>query len=268
MKTILITGATDGLGRATAEALVEQGHRVMLHGRSTEKLEKVAEELSRGTVETVRADLSDMGSVAALADEVAGRFVRIDVLINNAGVFKTPQTRTAAGLDTRFAVNTLAPYLLTRRLLPLLGTGARVVNLSSAAQSPVSLAALRGETPLQDMEAYAQSKLALTAWTRTLAAELGPGGPVIVAVNPGSLLATRMVREGFGTQGNDIGIGSDILTRAALSDTFADASGRYFDNDAGAFAAPHPDADDDATAQEIARVLDDLIDTHLKRKTS
>ena len=92
------------------------------------------------------------------------------------------------------------------------------------------------------MEAYAQSKLAITMWSAHLASVWGDEGPMVVAVNPGSLLATKMVKEGFGMPGNDIGIGSGILVRAALSDEFANASGRYFDNDAGQFAAPHPDA--------------------------
>jgi NAD(P)-dependent dehydrogenase (short-subunit alcohol dehydrogenase family) len=255
MKTILVTGATDGIGRETARALAAQGHRLLVHGRSAEKLDAIAGETGGMPV---RADLSDMAEVRTLADAVAAATDRLDVLINNAGVLKLPAPRLPSGLDARFAVNTLAPYLLTRRLLPLMGPGGRVVNLSSAAQAPVDLAALRGERDLSDMEAYAQSKLALTAWTAALARELGPDGPVVVAVNPGSLLGTKMVREGFGTAGNDVGIGADILVRAALSDEFADATGRYYDNDARAFGPPHPDADDVAKADAILGAVDEM----------
>lgn len=261
-KTILVTGATDGIGLATATALAEKGHRVLLHGRDPDKLEAVAASLTGAAgVETYRADLSRPEAVEALAAELAERHARLDVVINNAGVYNVRETRTADGLDVRFAVNTIAPYLLTRRLLPLIASTGRVVNLSSAAQAPVDLAALDGEGRLSDGSAYAQSKLALTMWTNALAEELGEGGPVVVSVNPGSLLGTKMVREAFGTRGNDVGIGVDILVRAALSDEFADASGRYFDNDARRFGPPHPDAGDPAKCAAVLRTLDAIIAT-------
>ena len=204
-----------------------------------------------------------MADVEELAKAVAGRHRQLDVLVNNGGVFKTSDPTTPDGLDVRFAVNTIAPYLLTRRLLPLLGTTGRVVNLSSAALAPVNPEALSGHARLADMEAYAQSKLALTMWSRSLALELEDRGPAVIAVNPGSLLGTKMVKEGFGTPGKSIRIGADILTRAALSDEFATASGRYFDNDSGRFAQPHPDALDPLKCRKIA----DVIETVLKEKT-
>ena len=117
-----------------------------------------------------------------------------------------------------------------------------MVNLSSAAQAPVDLDLLSGKVHTADeFTAYAQSKLALTMWSRDMALKLGGNGPMVVAVNPGSLLASKMVKEGFGMEGKDIGIGADILTRAALSDEFEKASGLYFDNDSGQFSEPHPD---------------------------
>lgn len=263
MKVILITGSTDGIGLEAAKLLVTAGHTVLLHGRNPAKLEKASRTLSAlpgsGKVESFLADLSSMADVERLAAAVAERHGSLDVLINNAGVFKSPDTRTADGLDARFAVNTIAPYLLTRRLLPLLGATGRVINLSSAAQAAVDLEALSGKVRLSDMEAYSQSKLALTAWSRQMAQTLGDTGPAIVAVNPGSLLATKMVKEGFGVAGSDIGIGADILNRAALSDEFASASGRYFDNDAGRFAAPHPDALDPAKSAGITGAIDNCL---------
>jgi NAD(P)-dependent dehydrogenase (short-subunit alcohol dehydrogenase family) len=262
-KTILVTGSTDGIGLATAKMLVSQGHTVLLHGRNPAKLADAEKTLSAlpeaGHVETFVADLSRMGEVEALATSVAERHATLDVLINNAGVFRTPETRTPDGLDVRFAVNTIAPYLLTRRLLPLLGTSGRVINLSSAAQSPVDLEALAGRTRLPDMDAYAQSKLALTMWSRQLALALKADGPVIVAVNPGSLLGSKMVKEGFGIDGADLRIGADILTRAALSDDFAAATGLYFDNDAGQFAAPHSDALDPRKSEAVVQVIEALL---------
>ncbi len=259
IKVILLTGATDGIGLETATRLAALGHQLLLHGRSEAKLEAAVEAVRStnpdANVETFLADLSDLAAVDALAAAIAERPGPLDVIINNAGVLKTSAPRTADGLDLRFVVNTLAPYRLTRLLLPLLPSDGRVVNLSSAAQAPVDRQAMAGHVQLADMEAYAQSKLAITMWSRHLADKLGDDGPAIIAVNPGSLLATKMVKDGFGVAGSDIGIGADILIRAALSDEFASASGQYFDNDSGQFASPHPDGLD---PEIIQCVVDDI----------
>jgi NAD(P)-dependent dehydrogenase (short-subunit alcohol dehydrogenase family) len=249
-KTILITGATDGIGLLTAKKLSGQGHTVLLHGRSAEKLSAAAAEVG-GTPQTYRADLSRLDEVAALAEALRIDHSQIDVVINNAGVLKLPDARTEAGLDARFVVNTLAPYLLVQLLLPVLPKAGRVVNLSSAAQAPVDLAALRGNGTLDDMAAYAQSKLAITIWTQEVA-RAHQDGPLFIAVNPGSLLASKMVKEGFGVAGNDLSIGADILCRAALSEDFSKASGKYFDNDRGGFNEPHSAA---ADADHVAAVM-------------
>ncbi|MEO1223110.1 MAG: SDR family NAD(P)-dependent oxidoreductase [Pseudomonadota bacterium] len=262
-KTILITGATDGIGLETAKMLVSAGHDVLLHGRNPAKLAEAQEALAGASddraIQAYLADLSRIDEVETLANAVAAKHDKLDVLINNAGVLKTPNVTTEDGLDIRFVVNTLAPYLLTQRLLPLLDKDGRVINLSSAAQSPVDLRALRGQVKLADMPAYAQSKLALTMWSRQMGQALGPDGPVIVAVNPGSMLGTKMVKEGFGAAGGDIRIGADILTRAALEEAFADASGQYFDNDAGRFAPPHPDALDAEKSKAVVQAIEEIL---------
>ncbi|CCQ73714.1 SDR family NAD(P)-dependent oxidoreductase [Magnetospira sp. QH-2] len=266
-KTILLTGATDGIGLETAKMLVGAGHRVLLHGRNPAKLAQVEEDLSGipggGPLECYKADLSRLPDVEALAQAVIDKHSSLDVLINNAGIFKTPDPITPTGLDVRFMVNTIAPYRLTQRLLPLMGCDGRVVNLSSAAQSPVDLRALAGGVELSDFEAYAQSKLALTMWSRTLAESLKESGPLVVAVNPGSMLASKMVKEGFGVAGNDIRIGADILMRAALSDEFDGASGQYYDNDSRCFAPPHPDALDAGRCQEVVRGIEAVLEKAL-----
>ena len=257
-KTILLTGATDGIGLATAKMLLEQGHHLLLHGRNAQKLADVASDLStmidNASIDTYVADLSNFSDVKKLATEIIAKHKTIDVLINNAGVLKTSKVTTADGLDVRFVVNTLAPFLLTQLLLPLMKSDGRIVNLSSAAQAPVNLEALAGKIQLDDMGAYSQSKLAITMWSKIMAQEL-TDGPLVVAVNPGSLLASKMVKEGFGVAGHDIDIGADILSRAALSDEFANASGQYFDNDSGQFAPPHQDALDQRKTEEVVKAI-------------
>lgn len=248
-KSILITGSTDGIGLLTAKHLIAQGHRVLLHGRDPDKLEAALAALG-AHIDSYCADLSSMADVARFGEEVADRHRTLDVLINNAGVLKAPATTTPEGYDLRFVVNTFAPLLLTRRLLPIIPRDGRIVNLSSAAQAPVDLRALAGETRLDDMSAYAQSKLATTIWTQALA-QASPGGPAVIAINPGSLLASKMVKDGFGVAGKDLSIGAKILCEAAVGPSFADASGRYFDNDAGRFASPHAAAADPAHVASV-----------------
>lgn len=256
-KTILITGSTDGIGLLTAKTLASSGHQVLLHGRSREKLDKAAVEVG-GTSETYAADLSSMEQVHTLAAAVRQRHSQLDAVINNAGVLKVNQPRTSDGYDVRFMVNTFAPYVLTRALLPILPVHARIVNLSSAAQEMVDLDALHGRKQVDDMRAYAQSKLAITIWTRELAKELSDG-PIVVAVNPGSLLASKMVKEGFGVAGNDLQIGADILCEAAIGESFSEASGQYFDNDRGEFASPHAAALDVDHSRDVMRAIEEVV---------
>lgn len=258
-KTILITGATDGIGLLTATNLAAEGHTILLHGRNAAKLEAAKKQVG-GTTETYSADLTKMAEVRAMADDIRAAHTRLDVVINNAGVLKLANPMTADGLDARFMVNTFAPYVLTRDLLPIIPVDGRVVNLSSAAQAGVDLEAMRGNRKLDDMSAYAQSKLAITIWTRELAKEK-TDGPMFVAVNPGSLLASKMVKEGFGVAGNDLQIGASILRQAALADSFADASGKYFDNDSGQFAQPHAAALDAGHSAEVMQTIAEISAT-------
>ena len=263
-KKILITGATDGIGLETAKRLHSEGHTLLLHGRNPEKLAAAERQLTDGNgaglIYTYMADLARLAEVRQLAETLSQAHDQLDVIINNAGVLRAPDTVTRDGLDVRFAVNTVAPYLLTKSLLPVLAPAARVVNLSSAAQSPVEFDALRGKKRfMDDMAAYAQSKLALTMWTKAMAEADTSGDRVFVAVNPGSLLGSKMVKEGFGIAGKSLSIGADVLARAALSEEFANASGQYFDNDEGRFRSPHADALNAQKRQAVVAVIEELI---------
>ncbi|KAB7885893.1 SDR family NAD(P)-dependent oxidoreductase [Poseidonibacter ostreae] len=262
-KTILITGSTDGIGLLTAQKLLDLGHKVLIHGRNSSKLEhskqRLLESNKEGIIETYLADLSNISEVKKLASDISKNNNKIDVLINNAGIYKTNDKVTKDGLDVRFVVNTIAPYLLTKALMPLLHSSSRVVNLSSAAQAPVQEEALRGEILLEDSHAYAQSKLALTMWSSYLAFKNEIEGLVMVAVNPKSFLGSKMVKDAYGAQGVDINIGADILVRASLSDEFSNANGKYFDNDIEQFALPHLDATDIDKCKNIVLAIEEIL---------
>lgn len=258
-KTILITGSTDGIGLAAAKMLADEGHKILLHGRSPKKLVDAQKEVG-GDVEGYLADLSNLTEIEFLAKELAKKHAKLDVLINNAGVYKAATPITQDSLDIRFVVNAIAPYYLTKLLVPLFDTSSRVINLSSAAQASVSIDALMGKVSLSDGEVYAQSKLALTMVTFIMAQNLNKKLSSLIAVNPASLLGTKMVKEGYGISGKDISIGSGILTRMALSDDFSNIIGRYFDNDIGEFTSPHPNALNLQKCEEVVSAIETILD--------
>ena len=270
-KTILITGSTDGIGKLAALNLAKAGHQVYLHGRDAEKLDSVIAEVKAvatgAAVDNIGgfvADFSDLNAVRKMAAEVNKKLPKLDVLINNAGINTTASAMTKDGLDVRFVVNYLAPRELTNALLPLLkkSSKARIVNLSSAAQDPISYKAFVGQERLDDKDAYAQSKLALTMWSMDLADTVAADDINVIAVNPGSLLNTKMVDEAYGEYWSSADKGANILAELAISDEFANDSGKYFDNDIkdgahgdarGEFGQPHADALDKEAITELER---------------
>lgn len=263
MKTIVITGSTDGIGKLAAIQLAKDKHEIVLHGRNSEKLLKTIAEIktlsSNENISGVIADLSDVASIQKMIRDLTNTYSKIDVLINNAGVFKSQVRSNNKGLDLRFAVNYLAPYLLTQRLIPLLkkSSAPRVINLGSAAQASVSFEALKGQESLSEQEAYAQSKLALTMWSFDLAQESKFLN--VIAVNPGSLLNTRMVQEAYGQYWSSADKGATILHDLALSDQYGESSGKYFDNDKGSFSQAHVDAYDEELISNLIAETQNIL---------
>jgi len=260
-KIILITGSTDGIGKLTALSLAKQGHEIYVHGRSQEKLKATIEDIQQSSnnnnIKGFVADFADLTAVKKMAQHILEEVPKIDVLINNAGVYNSPTRTNKRGLDMRYVVNYLAPYLLTNALLPLLHSGARIINLSSAAQAPVDLNVLAGKAQASERETYAQSKLALTMWSFYLAKQLNDTN--VIAVNPGSLLNTKMVKEAFGSHWSPAEKGADLLHALAVSKDYNGVSGKYFDNDREAFGKAHPDAYRDSKINPLIETTSALL---------
>lgn len=245
-KTIFITGSTDGIGKLAATKLAQNNHHIILHGRNPDKLSKVIEEIksisSNQNIKGYVADFSKLGEVKNMASKIKDDYKSIDVLVNNAGVFKIDNPISENGLDIRLVVNYLAPYILTNTLLPRLqeGDDPRLINLSSAAQSSVSARFFEKNSVLSDNEAYAQSKLAILLWSFYMAKQ--NTDITTIALNPGSLLNTKMVKEAYGKFWSSADKGADIIIDLATKAKYSISSGEYFDNDRGGFGPAHPDA--------------------------
>lgn len=273
---ILITGSTDGIGKLASIKLAKDGHAIYLHGRSADKLARVIAEVKaesgNDNIGGFVADLSDLTVTKAIAKKIASELPKLDVLINNAGIFQSPVDKTAIdktghSYDIRFSVNYFAPYLLTQQLLSSLKASdtPRIINLSSAAQAPVSLDALAGKAPIDVQSAYAQSKLALTMWSFYLA-KVEPSITTI-AVNPGSLLNTNMVKEAYGQHWSSADKGANVLYQLAVSEKFSKDSGKYFDNDLspkdgialGDFNRAHADAYDETKIAKLIQATQEIL---------
>lgn len=269
MKTILITGSTDGIGKLTALKLAKEGHEILVHGRNPEKLKQTVTDLKTNTgnnkIEGFLADLTDFYAMKKMTGDIIRSYQKIDVLINNAGVYSDGAQKNQSNLDRRFVVNYLAPIILTRGLKDLLDNAdePRVLNLSSAAQAAprsLSLEALKGNQNLSEYEGYGQSKLALTMWSFHFAAK----HPEIttIAVNPGSLLNTKMVHEAFGHYRSPADKGADILIELALDGNHKKNSGKYFDNDQGTFNRAHAEAYDHKKMASLISETEKIIRNH------
>jgi len=259
-KTALITGSTDGVGRVVAGTLGRQGWRVLVHGRNGERGEALVAEIARsgGTAEFIAADLASLAEVRRLADEVTKRTLRLELLINNAGIGTAGGGRvrqqSADGHELRFAVNYLAGFLLTHRLLPLLKAGApaRIVNVSSGGQQAIEFDDVMLTRDYSGIRAYCQSKLAQILFTVDLAHELEGTGVIANALHPSTYMNTTMVAQAGVSPMSKVETGAEAILQLAISPKLEGKSGLYFNvmNEARANAQAY-----DAEARRQLREL-------------
>jgi len=234
-RVILVTGATDGIGRETALELLRRGARVLVHGRNAEKASKVVKDLSHesgsSALSPVSADLSSMAEVRRLAKDIEGQTDRLDVLINNAGVFAHERKLTVDGFETTFAVNHLAPFLLTHLLLPKLqqSTQGRIVTVSSIAHSRgrIDFDDLKSERYFHGYTAYAASKLANVLFAYEMARRLAGSRVTSNALHPG-VITTKLLKSGFGMGGASVQQGAATSVKLAIDPALATTTGKYF----------------------------------------
>jgi NAD(P)-dependent dehydrogenase (short-subunit alcohol dehydrogenase family) len=265
--TILVTGATDGLGKRVARELAGKGATVLLHGRNSGRLEAALENIRKETgserLGSYLADLSSLAQVRTLAERILSDQVRLEVLINNAGVFTRERKVSEDGFELTFAVNYLAHFLLTSLLLPLLreSAPARIVNVASAGQSPVDFDDVMLERRYDGMRAYTQSKLAQIMFTFELAGHLSGSGVSVNALHPASLMDTKMVNETFGYTMSTVQEGAVATVRLAASPDVEGVTGRYFNGHYEARA--NRQAYDPTERKRLWALSEDLCSTFL-----
>lgn len=260
--TAMITGSTSGLGQATAIALGEQGWHVIVHGRDLERGRGVVEEIEAGpgSATFYAADLASVETTGRLADAVLRDFERLDVLVNNAGIWLTgDDTRRTSqdGHELSFHVNYLAGYQLTHALLPLLrrSTPARIVNVASVAQTEIDFDDVMLESGYSGGRAYGQSKLAQILFTFDLAESLEGSGVSVNALHPATLMDTEMVREAGVRPRATVEEGRDALLWLVLEPDLG--TGGYFDGQEPARA--HAQAYDAAAREQLRALSERLI---------
>lgn len=235
MQTILVTGSTDGIGLQTALELAASGHEVVLHGRNAGKVARARDMIRRSVPQaellTAHADLADLAAVAGMAQDLAVRLPRLDVLINNAGIYMTKRKTCAAGFEMTLAVNYIAHFLLTLLLLPLLkkSSAPRVVTVSSISHKSgfIDFDNLNSERNFDAYQAYANSKLAETLF----AMELAQREPWLTSnsLHPG-VIDTKLLHAGFSATGDRLEVGARTPLFLATSADVQGVSGKYFNH--------------------------------------
>ena len=248
-QVILVTGATDGLGRQVASDLSALEATVLLHGRSREKgeatLQRIRDRTGNQKLIYYKADFSSLDEVRRLSDEIQSEHERLDVLINNAGIGagfrQSRREKSLDGHELRFAVNYLALFYLTHQLLPLLrqSSPARIVNVASVGQQAIDFENVMLEDGYDGLRAYRQSKLALVMFTFDLAEDLRQTGITVNSLHPASLMNTRMVVETdyFGGPMTTVEEGAHAVEYLATSPELDGVTGEYFDGEQRARAS-------------------------------
>lgn len=238
-RVVLVTGSTDGIGRALARQLAAGGMDVIIHGRSKTKVDlalgQLREELPGAALEGVAFDLGTLAGIQRGVEAITKLAPQLHVLVHNAGIFANERVLNSDGIETTFAVNYVAPFALTELLAPLLIESA--TRVASRVIDVASVAHTRGRIHLQDLQlaaswtgyaAYAQSKLALVMHALTLAEKRDPAKLVAYSLHPG-VIATKLLRQGFGpVQGAPVETGARVIAVLAGGEAVTEPSGTYF----------------------------------------
>ena len=266
-QTILVTGATDGLGRALAADLAAAGADVLVHGRDEgrgrDTLAEIRERAPGARVRFLRADLASLAEVRDLAAQVERESGRLDVLVNNAGIGFTTggeerREESRDGHELRFAVNYLAGYLLTRLLLPLVegSAPARIVNVSSVGQAAIDFDDVMLTLGYGGVRAYCQSKLAQVMFTFDLADELAGRDVTATCLHPATFMPTKMVIDSGRAPASPLAQGLAATVRLVADPELDGVTGVYFDGVRE--AEPNPQARDPDARRRLRELSDEL----------
>ncbi len=238
-KTVLITGATDGLGKLVAVRAAKARANLIMHGRNQAKGERLLEEIrsitANESLHYYNADFASLQQVKALSLKVKEEHPQLHVLINNAGIGGGPKGNSkrelsADGFELRFAVNYLAHFLLTQNLLPLLeqSAPARIIHVSSIGQAPIDFSDIMMEKKYDSYTAYCRSKLAQIMYGMELAEQLKQTGVTVNSLHPATLMNTNMVYDYFGHISSSVEEGADVVEYVAFSKETEGITGAYF----------------------------------------
>jgi NAD(P)-dependent dehydrogenase (short-subunit alcohol dehydrogenase family) len=269
---ILVTGATDGLGRAVAREFAGQGATVLLHGRSAERGQRTLAEIEAQTgnhkLTYYRADFESLSEVRDLAERIEAEQGRLDVLLNNAALGIDPVRRVSRdGHESTFQVDYLAPYMLSSLLENVLIASApsRIVNVASAGQALINFDDIMLERGYDGMQAYGQAKLADVMLTIDQAAELSGTGVTVNCLHPAFNMPTKIVTPMFTPQ-SEIADGVRSTVRLISDPALDNVTGRYFDETQEARALP--EAYDERARARLRAVAEQLTGVSRQRSRS
>ena len=234
-KIVLITGATDGIGKQTAFELAHLGATVLLHGRNPKRLidamNDCRKKVTHPKLDFFNADFSSLNAIRKMVVDLKQKYDRLDVLINNAGVFMKTRELSHDGYEMTFAVNHLAHFFLTHLCLPLLkaSPSARVITVSSIAHMRATLdfENLQGEKKFDGYDAYSRSKLANVLFAVELAERMKGSKLTSNALHPG-VITTKLLEAGFAMKGASLEEGAETSVYLASSPEVEGVTGKYF----------------------------------------